>query len=456
MVKWDLTTAAPSATVSRTAFHTSHILAATQLADTAPSQGAPECSRHTVQRGKMINMITTSSDIFSFGAILSHTAAWVVGGTSGQISYFRARREYHDTRVPRFKGSGYEGCFHDSYAPIPIVAQHHSIFKGKCQRSDAVTPLVIDLAEKRMLLELTRDRLRAGDALELFEQSLEPRPPSASAAIETTGTSSSQHLAPPLNPGSALATAVPSFSNAPSSTVPPSSPVQPSPPPSTASFADRVRLRDILDYRSAKRAGKPVSPTTAALVEYIEHNLAGRDQLFFIDDSANMSEHKGVIGEAFTALAYIAKRLDPDELELVFASKPRIVHTGKRATRLRQLVDRCEYRGEGSLMATRVAEFVDHVLIKRLPYKVGGFNFNPLSRKKTSVYVLTDGDWGSPTRNDACGVVAEVRRLIAEMQRRHMDRSQITLHFVRFGNKQDGKVHLQHLNEFGQTTDDSW
>jgi hypothetical protein len=192
------------------------------------------------------------------------------------------------------------------------------------------------------------------------------------------------------------------------------------------------------------------------LVEYLEHNLAGRDQLFFIDDSVNMSEHKEVIGEAFTALAYIAKRLDPDELELVFASKPRIVHTAKRATRLRQLVDRCEYKGEGSLMATRVAEFVDHVLIKGLPWKLGGFNVSPFSRQKASVYVLTDGDWGSPTRNDACGVAAEVRRLIAEMQGRNMDPSQITLHFVRFGNKQNGRVHLQHLDEFGQAKEGSW
>ena len=462
-------------------------------------------------------MITTSSDIFSFGAVLSHTAAWLVGGVSEQLSYLRARTAYHKTQVPRFKGSGYEGCFHDSNALIPVIAQQHNIFKQKCQQSDTVTPLVLDLVERRMLLELTRDRSRAGDALELFNQHLWPSP----AASTDTGTTSSsafpfespqlgllatqqngstttiKPITPitpitpfspstqnnpekppqrpslaslrgiaipagtPQSPQTASALAAGIITNGHSPSEPCDSPSSHTTTPSTSnhsssisSLADRVRLKDILAWR----VGNPVSPATAALVDYLEHNLIGRDQLFFLDDSSSMSEHKEIIGDAFTAMACIAKRLDPNQVELVFASKPRKVHKAKRMKRLRELVSRCEYKGEGSLMAGRMAELVEHVLIKRLPLRKAGFNFNPLSRKKTSVYVFTDGNWGEvrPDRSGACGVEVEVQRLITVMQERKLDSSQVTLHFVRFGDKENGRAHLQQLDDFGQKKNGNW
>lgn len=346
-------------------------------------------------------MITTMSDIFSFGAVLSHTAAWVVGGMNEQLSYLKERIAYHETQVPRFKGSGYEGCFHDSNKPIPVIAQQHSKFKQKCQQCDTVTPLILDLVEESMLLELARGRSRAGDALEKFEQS--QLPPSTSTATETTRSRSSLLNSPPSSLQSSLQSMQ---NNASTTTITPIAQSDPEMPPqrpqpiallcgiavptgppqspqtdsalavgiisnryspsesrdscsshattqststpcSISSSADRVRLRDILDFRAARRVGSPVNPATAALVDYLEHNLIGRDQLFFIDDSSSMSEYKEIIGEAFTALACIAKRLDPDQVELVFASKPRKVHRARRTRRLRQLVDKCEYKGEG-------------------------------------------------------------------------------------------------------------
>ncbi|KAM7183963.1 hypothetical protein V8F33_013279 [Rhypophila sp. PSN 637] len=107
---------------------------------------------------------------------------------------------------------------------------------------------------------------------------------------------------------------------------------------------------------------------------------------------AACSRTKRLLGDALTALACIAKRLDPNQVELVFASKPRKVYKARKTTRLRELVNKCEYKGEGSLMAGRMAELVEHVLIRHLPWRPAGFNLNPLARKKTSVYVFTDGN----------------------------------------------------------------
>lgn len=105
-----------------------------------------------------------------------------------------------------------------------------------------------------------------------------------------------------------------------------------------------------------------------------------------------------------------------------------------------------------------MAELVEHVLIKHLPWRLAGFNINPFARNKTSVYVFTDGNWGEvhPERNDACGVQVQVQRLITEMQHRNLDPSQVTLHFVRFGDKENGKVHLQWLDDFGRKMDGNW
>ncbi|KAM7212204.1 hypothetical protein V8F06_012416 [Rhypophila decipiens] len=425
---------------------------------------APECSRHTIQRGRAINMITTSSDIFAFGAVLSHTAAWVVGGPGEQLSYLKARMAYHEAQVSRFKGSGYEGCFHDSNAPIPVITQHHRKFKELCQRSDTMTPLVLDLVEQHMLLEQTKTRIRAGDALEKFIMQTQS-PLSASTSTETprSPTSSSPPWSPQVNLQSTqdkngstttITPTVESDPPLPDTTTQSTS----NPTSSISSVADRVGIKDILGFRSNQREGKPVDPATAALVDYLEYNLIGRDQLFFIDDSSSMFENKEVIGDAFTALACIAKRLDPNQVELVFASKPRKVHKARRTTRLRELVNKCEYKGEGSLMASRMAELVEHVLIKHLPWRPAGFNLNPLARKKTSVYVFTDGNWGEvhPKRNDACGVQLQVQRLIKEMQRRNLDPSQVTLHFIRFGDKENGRVRLQSLDDFGRKKYGNW
>jgi len=373
-------------------------------------------------------MITTSSDIFSFGAVLSHTAAWMVGGVGEQMSYFKARESYHISQFPQFIESGYEGCFHDTIQPLSVVAEEHNRFKQKCRQSDTVTPLVIDLVENNMLLGSRKDRLRARDLLKKFEVSLFSREPSASATIEPTGTPSLQHPASPLW------------------SAPPT--CWPETPPPTSSIPPQARLEDILDYGQ----GKSVDSNTATLVEYLEHNLGGHDQLFFIEDSVSMFEHKQLIVEAFNALAYIAKRLDPDEFELVFASRPRSIHKSKLMSRLRDLVSKCEFRGEGSQMSAQMAELVQHVLIPRLPPKFAGVNVNLRARKSTSVHVFTDGNWGElhPEKSGACGVEVELERLIKVMQERKLDVSQLMVHFVRFGDRENGRVHLQTLDDFGQ------
>lgn len=203
------------------------------------------------------------------------------------------------------------------------------------------------------------------------------------------------------------------------------------------------------------RQGKAADQETARLVDYLEHNVGGRDQFFFIDDSLSMAADKATISDGFKALACIAKKLDPNQVELAFASRPRKVFRARRIRRLHDLVTACRYQGDGHLMEGRLGELVDSVIIPRLPYKILGVNVNPWARKKVSVYVFTDGNWGHVNNSaDACGVERPVRRLIEELKKRRLDRTQVSLHFVRFGHEENGRLHLERLDDCG--LDDGW
>lgn len=494
------------------------------LTDAALTVGSPECSHHTAQRQKGINMITTFADIFSTGAVLSHTVAWVVGGIQMQHKYFKSRGAYHETHLTRFQGSGYEGCFHDSIEPLPIIAQEHEEFKRRCHRSDELTPFVLDLIEKHMLLRVPTDRWLARNILEKFEQSMVSPPaghlhfsPMASPVSELLPTAStgkatsplwSEGLASPstvdgvsvandsspasVNSESArrprlLITVLPhdnganaaaadqpqlqrddsrltvdnasSNSHQPPSGTSPNTTASPSP---ISSIGPNIFVDQMVDFHTARHAGQPVDPATARLVEHLEHNLGGRDQFFFIDDSHSMSVHRGAILDGFRALACIAKRLDPNKVELAFASRPRKVYRARQMRRLCQLVESCQYRGDSHFIEGHIAELIDRVIIPRLPVRVYGSNVNLLARNKVSVYVFTDGNWGdartatgrTTSTEDAWGVETQIKRLIEKMKKRNLDRSEVSLHFIRFGDSENGRNYLQRLDDFGRA--DRW
>lgn len=489
---------------------------------------SPECCHHIAQRQKGVNVITTSADIFSIGAVLSHTAAWVIGGRKEQTNYFQSRKSYHEKNLPRFKGSAYVGCFHNGIEPLPLIAQHHRVFVQRCKPLDDVTPKVLTLVDNCMLLDAPRARLRAKVILEKFEQFMDSRyitapptppspslspslsrdaPPTASAsdvsdtAVQSPFWSETGHtpstldgLSPPLmtpaepvTPGDDLGhacrapppaptpphashvtkTAEPSHSSQDTTSqttlqhTPPGSSHQPPPAESNDHTStprpgpSDIRVPQINEYHSALHQGRSVNPDTAQLVEYLEHNLSGRDQFFFIDDSRSMRADKETIDVGFHALACIAKKLDPNQVELAFASRPSKVYRERRTKRLRDLVKRCQYKGEGHLMEDRLGELVNKEIIPKLPYKMLGVNVNLWARKKVSVYVFTDGDWGDARESrDACGVERPVRGLIEELKKRRLDRTQVSLHFVRFGDKENGRLHLERLDECGQA--DGW
>jgi hypothetical protein len=348
------------------------------------------------------------------GAIFSAAAAWVMGGSKAKIDFFEQRRRYHST-LRTFRNTGYEGCFHNGIKSLRVVEQMHKLIQDHCNKDgwDKLTPRIVEVIQARMLLPKSSDRDNADTLTERFNQLLpaDPLSPVSTYRQEswaTSLTSSSRGQADGL-----------------------------------------VGVDRINSFIKHSENGQVVDRAVKELLDHIESNLRDRDQFFFIDDSTSMEQHKDLVLTSFIALSHIAKRLDPNRIELAFASSPHCVKRVRDTKRLVKLVEAHQYRHEPKMMERSLEELFEKQIIKRLPVRLWGFNLNPLSRKHVSLYIFTDGNWGND-KNGACGVETPIKALINEVQRRNLGRNQVSLHIVRFGTNENGKRHLDYLDNFGQ------
>jgi hypothetical protein len=364
--------------------------------------GAPEVSGDMRRGKKGVSIITPGADIFSLGAVLSDAAGWVIGGRDFQQEYLQKRKVYH-SNLRLFRGSGYDGCFHDGINSLPVIKEIHDHIRKHCSHEgwDTLTPQVVTIVQERMLLSKSAERDDAATLIKRFDTIMATEPLTRYVSLESVQETDSRDI------------------------------------------------RQLDQWRSQKKDGKVVDPAAKMLVDKIERHIRDRDQFFFIDDSTNMKTHSETVLQGFRALSYIAKKLDPNKIELAFASAPRCIMRAKKSTRLVKLVEKHDYRHDSIMMEQSMAELIDHEIITKLPYKVLGFNVHPFARKSVSIYVFTDGNWGDD-KLAACGVERPIMRLMREVKRRELSRNQVSVHFVRFGDSENGSRHLQHLDKFGE------
>jgi hypothetical protein len=377
-------------------------------------QGAPEVSLNIRYKTKGLSLITSRADIFSLGAVLSTAAAWVVGGSELRQEYFEERKKSH-AQAKKFRDLNLEGCFHDGIKKLPAVEQMHSRIRKHCKREgwDKITPQVLDIVEEDMLLPQDNKRTQAITLLEKFGSLIHSEP--SSPVSVTHPTLHRRSIVPQLEED-----------------------VDNSMPTSPESIQ---RINTFFD-------SKPVDSTVKNLVDQITRNLRDRDQFFFIDDSTSMKKHQKVVLEGFKALCSIAKRLDPNKIELAFASRPRCVHRAHRTKKLVKLLENHEFQQDPMMMESSLSQLIEKEIIPKLPIRKLGINLNPRSRKRVSVYIFTDGDWGEDP-DGACRVERPVEDLMHEILDRKLSRNQVTLHFVRFGDSVAGGRHLDFLDHFG-------
>ncbi|KAI1846413.1 hypothetical protein JX266_007618 [Neoarthrinium moseri] len=156
--------------------------------------------------------------------------------------------------------------------------------------------------------------------------------------------------------------------------------------------------------------------------------------------------------QGFQAISSVAKRLDPNKVEVAFASRPTKAFRARRTKNLVEMLERHEFQHDPHLMQKSLSELIEHQIIRKLPVKKMGFNINPISRKHVSIYIFTDGNWGDDPKR-ACLVEKPVESLIHEVKHRKLSPQQVTMHFVRFGDSAEGFRHLQYLDCFGERED---
>ncbi|OTA94293.1 hypothetical protein M434DRAFT_384027 [Hypoxylon sp. CO27-5] len=364
------------------------------------------------------NMINTRADIFSLGAVLSDVCAWIKGGHEEIISYLNRRRAYHQS-MRTFRGNDYEGCFHDGVSRLSVVDDMHAIIREHCQSiNDNITPRIIDIINKHMLLANANDRYNAKQLEEKFQQVFD--------------TPNNEKPNVPLD----ILISDPQVMTEPE-------------------CLSLAKLGEIFGRRQSVAGSTASSPTASTrivqeLVSELKVNVPDRHHLIFIDDSTSMKEHAKSVEEVFPALLYLTRQLEGHKVELSFASNPGCLHRRRRSKKLIRLVANQQYQRMPHTMEVRFAGLVDKAITPHLPNRVFGINFNFFTKKPTSVYVFTDGNWGDRGNREACGVGRPLSRLRRELEDRGLDKNDVSFHFVRFGDSANGKKHLRYLDRSGR------
>lgn len=196
------------------------------------------------------------------------------------------------------------------------------------------------------------------------------------------------------------------------------------------------------------------------VIKSLQVNLKGRDHLFLIDNSRTMGEYRDEVLKAFRTLSYIAKS-DSTKIELAFTSSVQKIHTSDQAlgeTRTTPLVDllpTCSYDIFGCFMEDNFGQFIDNFVIPRLPDGTRRKNtvstLFSMRKNPLSLIIFTDGDWGKDEKGLA-SVQGPIKAIVDEFTSRNLDRKQVMVQFVQFGNDDDEEVsrRLKSLVAFGR------
>lgn len=231
----------------------------------------------------------------------------------------------------------------------------------------------------------------------------------------------------------------------------PSTKVSEDVPQSISKEGSILPMRDAADWRKAMKLEGQVNPKVTEVIERLVENLQQRDLLFLVDDTESMKEHSDKIEVAFETLAYIAKRIDPGDLELSFVSNPLAIFKSRKTSVLleelrKHLSKHVSVKGR---IESSLGDLINDKIIKRLPYPVPFLGKVPSWYKPITIFVFTDGKWGEGVQVGN-GLTEPINNLMKEMQKRRLNRTHVMFQFLRFGSDDKGREHLNHLANFGE------
>jgi serine/threonine protein kinase len=466
-----------------------------------PKYSAPECSHHTRDLQTGIDPITPEADTFGLGAILSEIAGWIAFGPGILEEYCVMRKK--ETRLnPELFQSGYDESFHNGADVLEAVDQMRQMISEKIP-GDSITNRILQVIHGGMLVARAGERLAAKVIRAKFDDILKDYQkcrmdsnhtpslavytnlsPSSSSSRGAVSSSTDQNLSPAIIPTSGCTTpCTPSPSTAPltkhekhgralsdsktkslttklqrligspthgdSATDTSAIVMTPLSDLMSSSNGGFLKLDDISRYRHQKKNGEPADQRVEEMCMKLQTNLGQRDHLFFIDDSVSMDAHRNELTEAFTSLSYIAKQLDQNGIEMCFASTPKVILGGGRTHPMIEALTKQQFCLTAGMMEDKLGVLFDNKIIPRLPRKLSGLDVAWSRAKPISIFILTDGRWGT-NLEQAAGVQTPVKKLMDKIKSLELNRTQVMLQFLRFGDDPDGIRYLNFLDQFGR------
>ncbi|OAQ62921.1 kinase domain-containing protein [Pochonia chlamydosporia 170] len=474
---------------------------------------APEASHHASHLRRGHSTIDASVDVWSMGCILSVAAAWVVMGDYGIESY-DAMRSKEFKSIASFEDQAYRGCFHNGTDPLDAVAKTH---RQVSETGDEFTQQVVNLVGRFCIVGDPKARQPAHKMYELLCNSLGreyPPTPRITTPLKVrtpdfshthrrgisqeSGVSSRSDnymlLGSPISSGpfspnlqtppSAGTSVVPvsnghivesptDFMGRSSQILLPSSPSLLEPRHSGQSLAvPETRLRstepspqrdafltidECHEWVDAKKSKRYVDNTVDRAIQRLQKQLKGREHIFLIEDSPSMRSYRKELLDVFLTLSYMAKPMDPNRIELIFASQPSIVHKpfplpsvldSLKNRPLREAFKNCQFDLVDGFMEQSLGQVVDKIIREKLVLRPNGSLAPPVS-----LFVFTDGRWGK-NGDLPCGVEMPIQKLMNSTRRYGGGRTQMMVQFVRFGDDENGMQYLDYLDKFGKK--DKW
>ncbi|MCJ1271366.1 hypothetical protein MMC22_011266 [Lobaria immixta] len=168
--------------------------------------------------------------------------------------------------------------------------------------------------------------------------------------------------------------------------------------------------------------------------------LKVRDHVFLMDDSLSMEPHWNDVISLFSVLAYLAKNLDNNRLEMYFtvSDKQKTFKDTTPAVSHLKKINPNTYSNIDLQLDQILRSYQTDLQRQNEPQ--GYFRRKTKKVKPLSLYVFTDAAWPG---GDA---VAPVEAMIEKLQQLRLSRAQVAIQFIRFGNDPTGIKRLEYLD----------
>lgn len=172
--------------------------------------------------------------------------------------------------------------------------------------------------------------------------------------------------------------------------------------------------------------------------------------MVLVDNSRSMQPYKAEVTSVLRNMAFILGKADPDGLDVALTFESEKIEHNRRTEKLVEFVEGRFQKGAQSrcFIGASLQALVNRIL-KDLPENAGEKQKSRIQRfmsskkRPVSLYVLTNGIWDPSAREGVCGAHIPIMQLMTELRNRNLERSQVAIQFIRFG---DDPVGVKRLN----------